>query len=139
MSSTEYAIENGWLVEVVNEHTCGTGPGGHYGAHEPGCGMVPVARVEDLLANRADSGGNAATGIDASPEPAPVDPAPLNGPQIANLRPKVQALVMKYVALAWNQGYRVGWDDRDQDYINPLPAGLFHDTPNPYEQEDGDA
>lgn len=23
--------------------------------------------------------------IDASPEPAPVDPAPLNGPQIANL------------------------------------------------------
>lgn len=76
--------------------------------------------------------------IDASPETAPVDPAPLSGPQIANLRPKFKALVMKYVALAWNQGYRVGWDDRNQDDINPLPAGLFHDTPNPYEQEDGE-
>ena len=36
-------IENGWLVEVVDRHTCGTGPDGYYGAHEPGCGMIPVA------------------------------------------------------------------------------------------------
>ena len=36
------AIENGWLVEVVDEHTCGTGEDGYYGQHEPGCGMVPI-------------------------------------------------------------------------------------------------
>lgn len=44
-----YAVESGWLVEVVNEHTCGTARDGHFGAHEPGCGLVPVATVEDLL------------------------------------------------------------------------------------------
>lgn len=49
MSDAEYAIENGWLVEVVNEHTCGTGRDGHYGAHEPGCGRVPIERIDDLL------------------------------------------------------------------------------------------
>ena len=46
--STEYAVENGWLVEVINEHTCGAGVGSM--PHEPGCGMVHVARIEDLLA-----------------------------------------------------------------------------------------
>jgi hypothetical protein len=35
-------IENGWLVEYVSKHTCGTGPNGYYGAHEPGCGTVPL-------------------------------------------------------------------------------------------------
>lgn len=48
--SNQYAVENGWLVELVNEHTCGTAAGGYYGAHEPGCGMIPLARVEDLIA-----------------------------------------------------------------------------------------
>lgn len=38
-------IEGDWLVEVVDEHTCGTGPNGHYGLHEPGCGTVPVAQL----------------------------------------------------------------------------------------------
>lgn len=42
------AIESGWLVEVVNHHTCGTGPNGYYGAHEPGCGSIPICRVEDI-------------------------------------------------------------------------------------------
>lgn len=46
---SEYAIDSGWLVEVVNEHTCGTAAGGYYGAHEPGCGLVPIAKVDDLL------------------------------------------------------------------------------------------
>lgn len=46
---SEYGVENGWLVEVVNEHTCGTGEDGYYGAHEPGCGTLPIARIEDLL------------------------------------------------------------------------------------------
>lgn len=45
-----YGVTNGWLFEYVDEHTCGTARDGHYGAHEPGCGQVPIARVEDLLA-----------------------------------------------------------------------------------------
>jgi hypothetical protein len=46
-AATKYAIDSGWLVEVVNEHTCGAGDG-MYG-HEPGCGLIPVATVDDLL------------------------------------------------------------------------------------------
>lgn len=55
----EYAIAGGWLVEVVNEHTCGTGPSGHFGAHEAGCGtipMVPLERIFALLKAEADGG-----------------------------------------------------------------------------------
>lgn len=52
--STEpkYAVENGWLVEVFDHHTCGAGD---YGQHEPGCGMIPVARIEDLLREQAEA------------------------------------------------------------------------------------
>lgn len=46
----QYVIANGWLCEAVNAHTCGTARGGYYGAHEPGCGLMPVARVDALLA-----------------------------------------------------------------------------------------
>lgn len=49
MSAETYGVENGWLVEHVNEHTCGTGRDGYYGAHEPGCGTVPIAPVEQVL------------------------------------------------------------------------------------------
>lgn len=28
----------------VEGHTCGTGPEGYYGAHEPGCGSEPCPR-----------------------------------------------------------------------------------------------
>lgn len=48
---SEYAVEGEWLVERTGEHTCGTGRGGHYGAHEPGCGVIPIGKVEDLLAD----------------------------------------------------------------------------------------
>lgn len=44
----ELAIVNDWLVESVGEHTCGTGPEGHYGAHEPGCGYVPLVNLAEL-------------------------------------------------------------------------------------------
>lgn len=37
-------IEGEWLVEVVDYHTCGAGPGSGAG-HEPGCGSIPVARL----------------------------------------------------------------------------------------------
>lgn len=42
------SIMNGWLVEMVGKHTCGTGPDGHYGAHEPGCGYEPHLNLADL-------------------------------------------------------------------------------------------
>lgn len=44
-----YGVANGYLFEYVNHHTCGTGPNGHYGAHEPGCGQESIGKVEDLL------------------------------------------------------------------------------------------
>lgn len=61
----EYAIEGDWLVEVVNKHTCGTGPDGYYGAHEPGCGSIPVANIGPLLDRvRREEGERIAQAID---------------------------------------------------------------------------
>lgn len=53
MSARGYVVTGEWLAVDVGEHTCGTGRDGHYGAHEPGCGLEPVAKIADLLA--ADS------------------------------------------------------------------------------------
>ena len=44
----EIRIEDSWLVRDVNEHTCGTAKGGHYGLHEPGCGTVPEVNLATL-------------------------------------------------------------------------------------------
>jgi hypothetical protein len=63
-----YAVENGWLCEVVNEHTCGTGPDGYCGAHEPGCGLVPVARVDELLREQAEAHRLRAARADHQPD-----------------------------------------------------------------------
>ena len=49
-------LDGDWLIEVVNYHTCGAGPGSGAG-HEPGCGTIPVGRL-------------------ATPEPAPADDLP---------------------------------------------------------------
>ena len=43
-----FSIEGHWLVEYVNEHTCGTGRDGYYGAHERGCGTVPVQDLAQM-------------------------------------------------------------------------------------------
>ena len=37
-------VEGEWLIEVVDYHTCGAGPGSGAG-HEPGCGTIPVGRL----------------------------------------------------------------------------------------------
>ncbi len=47
-SPSTFAIEGHWLVEHVNEHTCGTGKDGYYGAHEPGCGSVPLQDLSQM-------------------------------------------------------------------------------------------
>lgn len=47
-SSGEVRIEGTWLVRDVGKHTCGTAMGGHYGAHEPGCGTVPEVNLATL-------------------------------------------------------------------------------------------
>ena len=45
--------ECGGTGEVeVGTHTCGTGPGGHYGVHEPGCGAEPCPRGCEYVAPR---------------------------------------------------------------------------------------
>lgn len=41
-------LVNGWLVQVVDEHTCGAGSGSGAG-HEPDCGLVPIASFEHLF------------------------------------------------------------------------------------------
>jgi hypothetical protein len=43
-----YEIVHGYLVEVVDEHTCGAGPGSGAG-HEPDCGLVPIVSVERIF------------------------------------------------------------------------------------------
>lgn len=48
-----YAIVDGWLVEDVGEHTCGTGPSGYYGAHEAGCGLVPMVEIPGAVLTAA--------------------------------------------------------------------------------------
>lgn len=53
----KYGVENGWLFEYVNEHTCGTGRDGYFGAHEPGCGTVPIGKVDDILRDAAAVSG----------------------------------------------------------------------------------
>ena len=45
---SRHYIMDGWLVIDTGEHTCGTGPGGHYGAHEPGCGLEQALRLDNL-------------------------------------------------------------------------------------------
>lgn len=68
LPAPSYVVVDGlggpWLAIEVQHHTCGTGSGGHYGAHEPGCGLEPVARVEQLL-DQAQVGARLA---DASPQ-----------------------------------------------------------------------
>jgi hypothetical protein len=44
---SELAIENGWLVQRLNYHTCGAREGGHC-LNEPGCGSSPVAELKTL-------------------------------------------------------------------------------------------
>mgnify|MGYP001161892120 CR=1 FL=1 len=45
---SRHYIMDGWLVIDTGKHTCGTGPGGHYGAHEPGCGLEQALRLDNL-------------------------------------------------------------------------------------------
>lgn len=43
----EITLDSGWLCEVHQSCTCGTG--GEHGQHEPGCGLVPICKADDLL------------------------------------------------------------------------------------------
>jgi hypothetical protein len=55
-----WAADSGWLVEQVDQHTCGTGPNGHYGHHEPGCGLIPLVELPTALAECIASEHNGA-------------------------------------------------------------------------------
>ena len=41
-------IDGHWLVDRYDHHTCGTGPDGYYGIHEPWCGTEPVVDLRGL-------------------------------------------------------------------------------------------
>ena len=45
---SRHSIMGGWLVIDTRQHNCGTGPGGHYGAHEPGCGLEQAIQLDNL-------------------------------------------------------------------------------------------
>ena len=45
---TRLRIHGTWLACEVDEHTCGTGPDGYYGHHEPGCGLIPEVDLSTL-------------------------------------------------------------------------------------------
>ena len=45
---TRLRIHGTWLASEVDEHTCGTGPDGYYGHHEPGCGLIPEVDLSTL-------------------------------------------------------------------------------------------
>lgn len=55
LNPDDMSIMNGYLVLSVNEHTCGTGPDGHYGAHEPGCGYEPLVNLAEIPGYPADA------------------------------------------------------------------------------------
>lgn len=48
-------VEGHWLVREVDHHTCGTSPDGYYGAHEPGCGLVPEVDLSALPGWRSEA------------------------------------------------------------------------------------
>lgn len=43
-----------------------------------------------------------------------------------------ERVVREHTDRAWDEGYRAGWSDRNEDEHAPLPAGEQHDTANPY-------
>lgn len=57
-TESRLAITGEWLVEETGRHTCGTEAGGHYGQHEPGCGLEPVMRLTELEALLAREGAS---------------------------------------------------------------------------------
>lgn len=127
-------IENGWLVEEVDEHTCGAGRDGHYGLHEPGCGMVPVTRLDDLPGwpqTPPSSAPAAPVSDDPAPE-APVDPQDATGPQggtgrIGWLRPS-PSCPYRYLA----REAEGGWSIKDHDHGVPeWDAREWTDTEHP--------
>lgn len=150
-------IENGWLVEDVGEHTCGTGHDGHYGHHEPGCGTVPVTRLDDLPGwpQTPPSSAPAAPVSDAEQDQAPIDPQDATGPQkgagrIGWLRP---APAYRFRQLAYE--VEGGWTGRDYDtpewiaadwsnaVFTPLLPGFFvapdgENVPTIWRETDGE-
>ena len=86
MSADAMRIEGTWLVEVVDEHTCGAGPGSGTGMHEPGCGLVPVVDLATLPGWDEH--------LTATPAPAPsvVSDAAGLGDRIATLSARLAAV-----------------------------------------------
>ena len=48
IAGVRFSLDYGVLVEWVDRCTCAVGPHGHFGAHERGCGSIPVLFFDDL-------------------------------------------------------------------------------------------
>jgi len=51
VAEAEITLDGGWLCEVHQGCTCAGW--GECGQHEPGCGLIPIVKVTDLLAESA--------------------------------------------------------------------------------------
>jgi hypothetical protein len=92
-------ITSGWLVEEVDEHTCGTDRDGYYGHHEPGYGQIPVMQIDELVA-LFDALAALSIPINRAPERLPrlFAEAEARGraegrAEVAGLRERIEALI----------------------------------------------
>lgn len=113
---TEYVIENGWLCEVANEHTCGTAKDGYYGAHEPGCGLIPIADITPLIERERREAGVRALVVARLVERDMADAAS-QAWRSANARRGLsdhEALLVYADALTrWSERFRMAFDGDD--------------------------
>lgn len=88
--------EGEWLAVDVGRHTCGTGQGGHYGAHERGCGLEPIAlmRTEQDAQEVADAHNAVLAALPGPPDET--DPLSVACPTCRSAR---------QVPCRWESGY----------------------------------
>ena len=70
---SRHYIMDGWLVIDTGRHTCGTDPGGHYGTHEPGCGLEQALRLDNLPGWPGDERDRLVATVERVQALAPVD------------------------------------------------------------------
>ena len=64
LDPSRHSIMGGWLVIATGQHNCGTGPGGHFGAHEPGCGLEQAVQLDNLPGWPGDERDRLATAVE---------------------------------------------------------------------------
>ena len=121
----ELRIINGWLVEAVDDCTCGTGPGGYYGHHESGCGNYPLVRLDGLDGWPTPKENDQATTIEDVPTP---DTTPLwrdsdRKGWMRDASIHLELVVAPYITVGMSRGWSVLIDD-DSETVAVSPEHL---------------